>query len=82
MIATYAALDGIRGVYVKFGLEVPADLANDLGTLEREIRRCVEDDIRAKLKEAEARLESIKTAEEKRAGLREEIARLRGKLEG
>lgn len=80
VVVEYAQLATVAKTYGDLGLDVPLFVTDGLVQLKKEIDRLTEDTLAARLREAEARLEAIKTAEEKRGGLREEIARLKAKL--
>lgn len=67
--------------YEENSLETPEWLKESIAQLEREVKARRRDNLERALKNARARRDSLKTAEEKRATLDEEIARITKALE-
>lgn len=67
----------LKGSYAEFEMEAPDWLTTALDAIGRAIRAQRSDAIAAELKRAEAQLEALKTAEEKRGDLRSKIERLK-----
>lgn len=72
----------ILGGYEKNSLEAPEWLKDNVGVLRKEIAARRRDNLERALKLAEGRLETLKSAEEKRQDTAAEITRLRAALGG
>lgn len=70
----------VQNEYSVIGVEEPDWLTVRVKEIRREIKARTQDSVEKELREAQARLESLKTPEEKRAAIREKIALLTEKL--
>lgn len=70
----------LQGEFSALNIEEPEWVGTRLRELRREIRVRMQDEIEKRLRESRARLASLATPDEKRAKLREEIAKLEAQV--
>lgn len=70
----------LSNTYDHVGVEMPEKLAFNIKALEKKIRDLNRDNLLAQIKEEEGRLETLKTAQEKRREAEARLADLRAKL--
>lgn len=80
MVALAALAKAMQAEYNAAALPVPAWLTESLATLDRAIKAGRRDALEAELKRAKGRIESLKTADEKRADARALVAQLEAEL--
>jgi DNA anti-recombination protein RmuC len=80
MLSLRAYATSLEAQYAEMGLEAPEWLKDVHEKLTKEIKTRTRDAIEKELRETETRLESLKTAEEKRTDLRAKADRLRARL--
>lgn len=71
---------GVRATYVEHDMTPPDWLTENVSVLEREVKARRRDNLERALKAAQARKDSLRTAEEKRATVDAEIERLTAAL--
>ena len=80
MVALFAFGENLKVVYGNLLLEVPEWVTDNVATLQKEIHSRRRDSLEKELKKAQASLESLKTADEKRQDIRAKIERLQTAL--
>lgn len=80
MVALFAFGENLKAVYGNMLLEVPEWVIDNVATLQKEIHSRRRDNLEKELKKAQASLETLKTADEKRLDLRAKIERLQAAL--
>lgn len=66
--------------YAEIGIPVPEWLGDNIRSLEKDVKSRQRDEMERRLREAKTRRNSLRTAEEKRKDIDEEIARLEAAL--
>ena len=82
LVALKSAAAALTATYTSLGLETPEWLGDTNEALDKEIKARSRDMLEKELRETESRLESLKTADEKRTDLKAKQERLRAKLAG
>jgi hypothetical protein len=76
VVYLYGTATSLKRCYMELSTDAPVWLDERISELKREVRTRKTDVMAKRLREAKIRLESLKTAEEKREALRKEIAEL------
>lgn len=79
-IALFAFGQGLADTYAAHDVDKPEWLGTNLEALSAEIKQRVRDTRKAKLKAAEARMETFKTPSERKAATAAEIKKLKAQL--
>jgi hypothetical protein len=82
LVALFAFGNHLKATYEGLLLEVPEWLKDNTESIKKTINQRREDMLQRALKNAESRLEALKTSEEKRGDLKAEIERLKAALGG
>lgn len=81
LVVLLAFAMSLGSTYQALQLEEPEWLKDSRAAIEKEIKARTRDMLEKDLRETEARLEGLKTADEKRKDLREKAERLRAQLQ-
>lgn len=82
VIGTLAFVRGKLAIYGEFGADVPDQLKTEEMNLVSQIKALMHDELARKLKLAQARVETLKTPDQKRADAMAEVERLTKQLGG
>jgi hypothetical protein len=81
LIALHSFGLSLKTNYATFGMEIPDWVNDNVSSLVSEIKLRRKDSLQKELRKAELALGALKTAEEKRAELRDKITRIKSNLE-